>query len=444
MATKEDINARSVQIRGVKQGQVTKLKGIINTFLRLEPPPEDLEQKLENYYIQLKTAFDDYSASHEFALANCKKEELEDLAHRGHTHSVDTNMVLNEIKKKLEEIRTTRHMQNLSLSGVSNIAPPPPPPPALKYPTLQLPTFSGRNTPSQHLDYQTWKRRFNTLIAKNPSLDDGIKLDYLHNSLSGPAFDLVKSYILPYQYRDAMRELDQRYGGEDKLLHEHLLALQNMPHVKHLSAQDIRKIISIIKNALSSLQASGWDRPREHIATIVLNVERVLPFQLCREWHLVKAKPTSQSQLDVLLEFLTTNAEAIEYSARFTQRDHKEHKKTHTVFTEKKEKEDQGKKEPRRDNPRDNRESNPRKVPYCHFCQSTTHNTRACRSPYPSEKIARIISAKDLCHNCLIKGHTSRTCRLDNQCSTEGCKRKGKHHPRLHRKPSNTSSAKDI
>ena len=118
---------------------------------------------------------------------------------------------------------------------------------------MELPKFSG-DDPTSH---ESWKAVFRALVdAQNSS--DGENILRLQNSLSVKALTMTED--LGYSsaaYQRADTKLENKYGGERRLLMGHLTTLGNWPKVRSRNLQDMEELQTLLQRILFSIKDCG-------------------------------------------------------------------------------------------------------------------------------------------------------------------------------------------
>lgn len=106
----------------------------------------------------------------------------------------------------------------------------------LSMPTADLKPFSGNP-----LEYQQFKRQFQTIIVKNCDSDDEM-INYLVQYTTDEPHKLVKGYSFmdaTKGYKAAFKEMDERYGDNEIIVHAFIKKALNWPNIKNDSPKDL-------------------------------------------------------------------------------------------------------------------------------------------------------------------------------------------------------------
>jgi hypothetical protein len=151
----------------------------------------------------------------------------------------------------------------------------------LRKPVTELSKFSG-----DPLEYKRFMRQFKTKILCNTD-DDDERLNYLEQYTAGEAQKIVSglSYLdASVAYTAVLRELDERYGDPDVIVHEFIKRALNWPFIKgnNPKALDEYSIFLVeCLNAVQSLEALKVLDYSENMRQLVAK----LPLNLHDKWR---------------------------------------------------------------------------------------------------------------------------------------------------------------
>ncbi|CAC5404641.1 unnamed protein product [Mytilus coruscus] len=169
---------------------------------------------------------------------------------------------------------------------------------------LEAPIFAGsiRDYPSFKVDYE---RHMLSSYGKDPYA--------LKQCLSGEALTVVKG--VDNDFEEMFRRLDMKYGRAEKLI-DHIL--NELKRLKKVQEGDNMKFISLVE----TVEKCWLDLKRMNLeaemntATMVSQIEKLLPPIQKREWALRKQKTESKSiplSFKEFLNFLLEEKSALEY-----------------------------------------------------------------------------------------------------------------------------------
>lgn len=281
----------------------------------------------------------------------------------------------------------------------------------IKLPTITLPTFDG--------SYDLWiefRDTYLSIIHNSKDLDDIQKFHYLKSSLKGNALQVIKSLECSADnYVIAWDLLENRYNNSKLLIHNHVKSLFSLQSLHKDSPAHIRKLIDTVLKNLRSLKYLGEPTDQWDTLIIYLIISK-LDVETEKEWETYKAtiknelneKDPSHNKLtlDDLFNFLKNKADMLEmiktnhssYTSRNSGENFKKpHQNVHSFVS----------------SSAKNKKSNYNYQSHrtCAMCNGD-HSLYSCNSFLNLSITDRVklVTNKNLCLNCLRKGHTTSDC----------------------------------
>ena len=292
----------------------------------------------------------------------------------------------------------------------------------VRLPKINLPKFNGDVTKYQH-----FIQSFKCSIEANESLSDVHKLNYLINSLEGPAYKALEGFqIVEENYKKALDILKARYGKPQHIISAHMQALLKLQTYQNDNISDLRAIYDKIMVNVRGLESLGISSEKYGSLLIPVIMSR-MPSEIA----LQVARKTSQDiwSIDEIMTIIRQEIEAREIGKGISAIETK------------------GNGRPLRTAPIGttktfvSRSENPKKEIECYFCKKH-HYSNECREiTDPCERKA-IITAAKRCYNCFRTGHNAKECRQTRKCYF--CN--GKHNTALctSARKSSSSNANEI
>ena len=169
----------------------------------------------------------------------------------------------------LETSITSEATSNRAFSGV-------------RLPKINLPKFNGDVTKYQH-----FLQCFKCSIEANETLSDVNKLNYLINSLEGPAYKSLEGLqIIEENYKKAMDILNDRYGKSQRIISAHMQALLKLQTYQNDKTSDLRAIydkIMVNIRGLESLRISSEKYGSLLIPVIMSRMPSDITLQVARK-----------------------------------------------------------------------------------------------------------------------------------------------------------------
>lgn len=332
-----------------------------------------------------------------------------------HTHT--TLGTQNEIYNKNILLENQNTLQSLA-EAITSLAV------AAKKPKVSfpLPIFNGQPT-----DWLIFKKIYDESSSSFTPTENLIRISA---ALRGPARDSVA--VLLVAARDpseVIRALETAFARPEQIILVEIAAVRALPKLSnHESANEINVFACKVRNCVEVVRL--LQRP-EYLASPELSneiVSKLTPLLRSRWADFAASREAAgpgRYRLELLADFLTHEANlriryqvfTPEVRARSTGEEY-----CHLSVT----------------SPAQHHSSPP--MPNkgeCSFCKTTGHIVTACNkfSRLSSQNRWKWATAQRVCHKCLRRAHTYRTCRRFS-CEVDGCKSKSSHHTLLHRSSS--------
>ena len=263
--------------------------------------------------------------------------------------------------------------------------------------------------------YHDWKVQFEIFVDRM-KVPAKTKMMMLKNSLSGKLLRVVER--LGYtsgQYQTALEELDQKYGGEKRLLQRHLKTILCASPVEETNLKELEIFSDRLTDVVVKLEDSDQHQELARVSALYIAMQQKLPGSLLityQEW--LHRKPRKDGLSQWLQKQVVYRMEVEEVKERIK-------KKTEDNIESKKHKREKG--------PVNNVTREP--SPKCVVCHGP-HQGTSCKN-WGETSIANrweIAKKNELCYCCLRSGHQGKNCPEKNRCGNNDCK--GTHHFHLH------------
>ena len=265
----------------------------------------------------------------------------------------------------------------------------------VRLPKINLPKYNGDVTKYQH-----FIQSFKCSIEANESLSNVNKLNYLINSLEGPAYKALEGLqIIEENYKKAMDILHERYGKPQHIISAHMQALLKLQTYQNEKTSDLRAIYDKIMVNVRGLESLGISSEKYGSLLIPVIMSR-MPSEIA----LQVARKTSEDiwSIDEIMIIIRQEIEAREVSKGMSAIETKRYTKSTTTpigttkaFVSKS-------------------ESQKRAIE-CYFCKKGHYSNECNEITDPRERKA-IIKAANRCYNCLRTGHSVKDCRQTRKC----------------------------
>ena len=316
-----------------------------------------------------------------------------------------------------------------------------------------LPKFSGARD-----QFHDWWEQFD-IFVNQPAVPVRFKMILLKRCLTGPPLDLIKRLgYTEVQYRMALQKLHTRYGGERRLLQQHIDAIMNVPAVK----ENDLKGLAELSNRLFDMVAKLTDASQEHdltgpsaLYTIVLKKipdTLLIQYQNDHPWVEEDGLAPFVDWLNVQVAIRLEMAEIKESSRQ--RNESSQSKKSSDTLRGGKPSERQNRSQghaasaeglPKQAKSHSSEAANsgaakPKPAFSCPLCQGS-HGIAKCKKWLAANVEERWSLAKEhkVCFRCLYVGHQGKECKSTKKCDAEGCTKT--HHRMLH--PTSPSQSAD-
>ena len=271
--------------------------------------------------------------------------------------------------------------------------------------------------------YHDWKAQFEIFVDRM-KVPAKTKMMMLKNSLSGKPLRVVERLgYTSRQYQTALEKLDQKYGGEKRLLQRYLEAILRASPVEETNLKELEIFSDRLTDVVVKLEDSDQHQELAGVSALYIAVQQKLPGSLLiahQEWLHRKPRKDGLSVFSKWLQKQVYRLDVEEVKERTK-------KKTEGDVESKKRKHEKGEvhnvtREP---------------TPKCAVCHGP-HQVTSCKK-WGETSIANrweIAKRNELCYRCLRSGHQGKNCPENNRCGINDCK--GTHHFHLHfARPSN-------
>lgn len=283
-----------------------------------------------------------------------------------------------------------------------------------RLPKIDLPKFSG-----EYIQWISYRDMFLSLVHNNTALSKVQKYFYLKGSCVDTPLEIVNQYpCSESSYELAWNALNNRYHNNRKLVDHILNRLMGIPAVNG-SATQVKNLLDTTRSCLSLLKALGINTSSWNPILVYLTCQK-LDEQTRKEWERSLNASSSIPDLDTMFTFLDTTFRTLECieDARAPSTNHSKSKyssvkKTSSNFSSK----------IFANNAANNSASNVANtstkniIGICPYC-SYRHPLFRCLtfSSLSAQEKKKFIDAKDLCYNCLSRGHKTHDCKSGNRC----------------------------
>lgn len=296
-----------------------------------------------------------------------------------------------------------------------------------RLPNLPLPSFGGELT-----DWPPFYDLFRSMVHNNDAYTDNEKFRYLLLTLKNEPYNLIKSIpITDENYTVALDILISRYENKRVIASKHIDRILDIQSCVEKSNQSVRNLLNIYHENIKALEVMHF--PTKQWSFLLLNILlRKIPTSIRMRFELTLHKPSDVPNVGLLIEFLErelTASEIVESGSRNNQNVGSQRKEyvaptfrrtvaanaaSHTST--------QG---ASGSQPFDNTRKNQSCV-----CCDAQHPLTKCNkflNLSPSDRYASIKN-KDVCFNCLGKGHNVSQCKSSFVCRS--CEKR--HHTLIH------------
>ncbi|XP_077286480.1 uncharacterized protein LOC143911478 [Arctopsyche grandis] len=274
-----------------------------------------------------------------------------------------------------------------------------------KLPTLTIPTFQG--DPSE---WQSFQQAFKNIIGNKTEYSNVTKLQYLHQSLIGPALAAVSGLdISSDNYEITWSILDKQYNLPRLNLKTRINSLCDLKLITKESHIELRDLLNKVTVCIKNIESLGYARENldPWVTCLVL---RKLPFSLLKDWEtsLVDREMPPYEKLETFLQnrcnVLQSTASVI--TVKEFPHNRQRIRRTHVA------------------------NKNPSsRVNSCAFCRNN-HFIGKCDKFKAKSSLERneFVKSNNMCFKCLNSSHKITNCRSNFNCLR--CKQN--HHTLLH------------
>ena len=272
--------------------------------------------------------------------------------------------------------------------------------------------------------YHDWKAQFEIFVDRM-KVPAKTKMMMLKNSLSGKPLRVVERLgYTSRQYKTALEKLDQKYGGEKRLLQRYLEAILRASPVEETNLKELEIFSDRLTDVVVKLEDSDQHQELAGVSALYIAVQQKLPGSLLIAYQELLHRKPRKDGLSVFSKWLQKQ---VVYRLDVEEVKERTKKKTEGNVESKKHKHEKGAvhnvtREP---------------TPKCAVCHGP-HQVTSCKKWGETSIANRWETAKrnELCYRCLRSGHQGKNCPENNHCGINDCK--GTHHFHLHfERPSN-------
>ena len=266
--------------------------------------------------------------------------------------------------------------------------------------------------------YHDWKAQFEIFVDRM-KVPAKTKMMMLKNSLFGKPLRIVERLgYTSRQYQTALEKLDQKYGGEKRLLQRHLEAILRASPVGETNLKELEIFSDRLTDVVVKLEDSDQHQELAGISALYIAVQQKLPGSLLIAYQEWLHREPRKDGLSVFSKWLQKQ---VVYRMDVEEVKERTKKKTEDNIESKKHKRDKGAVH------NVTRELTPK----CVVCHGP-HQITSCKN-WGEASIANrweIAKKNELCYRCLRSGHQGKNCPENNRCGINDCK--GTHHFHLH------------
>ena len=276
----------------------------------------------------------------------------------------------------------------------------------VRLPKINLPRFRDKVT-----KFQSFWQSFKCSVDDNESLSAVMKMNYLVNSLEGPAYKAIEGLaITDENYEKAVEILKSRFGRSQEVIYSHmqeLLKLQSHPNDNIAQIRAMYDNIVVQVRGLESLGITSENYGPLLIAVIMTRLPEDIQLQVSR------ISSMSIWKINEVMNIIEKEIEAREVVKKFGVAENKKSEKAI---------------KPRSSSPAGTtksfvaKEEKSRKI-QCYFCKKE-HFAESCRAVTDVKKRIEILNKAKRCLNCFKFGHQAKVCYSEKRC--QNCN--GKHN----------------
>eukprot|EP00112_Aurelia_sp_Birch-Aquarium-sp1_P002089 Seg1227.7 transcript_id=Seg1227.7/GoldUCD/mRNA.D3Y31 product="putative protein T16H12.2" protein_id=Seg1227.7/GoldUCD/D3Y31 len=276
----------------------------------------------------------------------------------------------------------------------------------VRLPKINLPRFRDKVT-----KFQSFRQSFKCSVDENDSFSPVLKMNYLVNSLEGPAYKAIKGRaITDENYVKAVKILKTRFGRSQEVIYTHmqeLLKLQSHPNDNIAQIRSMYDNIVVQVRGLDSLGITSENYGPLLIAVIMTRLPEDIQLQVSR------VSSMGTWKIDEVMDIIEKEIEAREVVEKFGVAESNRNERA---------------RKPRSSSPIGAtksfvaKEEKSRKV-QCYFCKKE-HFAESCSAVTDAKKRIEILNKAKRCLNCFKFGHQAKTCYSEKRC--QNCN--GKHN----------------
>jgi hypothetical protein len=299
-----------------------------------------------------------------------------------------------------------------------------------------LPKFTGNRG-----EFQDWWEQYNVFVHET-DVPVRFKMVMLKNCLSGTPLELVKGLgYSEIQYEMAIAKLEQRYGGERRLLQQLIEAITSSPPMREDNLKGLSEFSNKLYDIVAKLKDAGQDSELGGTSALYTIVLQKIPDNFLVQYQndrprleedgLLTFTKWLNRQVAIRLEMAELK-EPIrkprpEGGSKGPRGDQKPNR-SHAHATEAKDSASLATPTSAKDSSF-NQSSKP--LPVCPICQDK-HIVPKCEKWQKASVQDRWGMARQhkICFRCLFSGHQGKTCRSTRKCDVAGCTKT--HHRSLH------------
>ena len=278
----------------------------------------------------------------------------------------------------------------------------------------ELTTFTGEKEL-----YHDWRAQFDIFVDQT-NVPAKVKMMMLKNSVSGKALKIIERLgYTPVQYKAALEKLEQKFGGEKRLLQRQLDNILQHPELSEDNLKQLEIFSDHLSDIVAKLEDHGHHNELVGVSTLYTAVQGKIPKSMLvsyQQWINDKERP------DGLATFANWLARQVTYRIE---------------AEETKERKGRG---PKREAPKRSGsfQSVRTESQACPLC-SENHKITDCKRWVEAPVVDRwgIAKRHKLCYRCLKTGHRGSRCRSESRCNIGGCQMT--HHFHLHFERSQSS-----
>ena len=286
-------------------------------------------------------------------------------------------------------------------------------------PSIDVPHFDG-----SIMGWSTFWAAFRTTIDTREGLSNTQKLHYLRQAITDPDVSLLLYSPTETEdmYLEVVKELKGRFDKTKEVHREVVKSILQLQTPK-ITRVDLRRLSDSMKRHIDSLKAIKHYEIEPFLTSFLYSL---LPYKLQQLWDQHIKRDKDVPPVSRMLTFLRDHAESLTGTSnpsssnqptetKHNQRKQQQHKAAIHITT-----------------------VNPNYRWDCSLCQGEKHPLYICPIWNNYSVTQRLSHAKDrnLCHNCLIPGHSTTDCRNKYRCRQ--CNQL--HHTTLHQTTEETST----